>query len=91
MLLTKLIIFNTLTHHMKNHYAIALFIILFFNQLSLAQQADYTQTVRGQVLDALTEVPLPGATVLLLHSDPLQGTITDDKGQFRLENVNIGA
>ncbi len=60
---------------MKNLSAIALIIFLYLNQLGFAQQATLTQTVRGQVIDALTEVPLPGATVLLLESDPLQGTL----------------
>jgi len=87
---TKLNIFNTIAHIMKNFSAIALIIFLYLNQLGFAQQAALTQTVRGQVIDALTEVPLPGATVLLLDSAPLQGTITDDRGQFRLDNVSIG-
>ncbi len=51
---------------------------------------DYVQTFRGEVIDALTEVPLPGATVIIPESDPLKGTATDLEGRFRLENVPVG-
>jgi len=48
------------------------------------------QTVRGQVTDRGTHVPLPGATIVLDGSDPLIGTITDPDGYFRLEKVPVG-
>jgi len=48
------------------------------------------QTVRGVVLDAESRQPLPGATLVLLNSDPLQGTSSDLDGSFRLENVPVG-
>ena len=49
-----------------------------------------TQTFRGQVLDAYTELPLPGATVIIVESDPLRGTATDQNGAFRIENLQLG-
>jgi hypothetical protein len=51
---------------------------------------DFTQTVRGRVVDAKTEMPLPGATVLFPGSDPIIGTITDMDGNFRFANVPAG-
>ena len=56
--------------------------------LLLAQQL--TQTVRGTVLDTDNKLPLIGAEVIILGSNPLIGTSTDANGQFRFENIPIG-
>ncbi|MBL4587611.1 MAG: carboxypeptidase-like regulatory domain-containing protein [Flavobacteriales bacterium] len=53
-------------------------------------QEDYTQTVTGQVLDAVTKQPLPFTNVMVVDSDPLIGAITDTLGRFILNNVPIG-
>lgn len=53
-------------------------------------QGRYSQVIKGKVVDKSTQVPLPGASVLLMNSDPLNGCITDDKGLFRLDNVPLG-
>jgi len=42
------------------------------------------------VTDNANLLPLPGANVVLLDSDPLKGTTTDSKGAFRLEGVPLG-
>lgn len=49
-----------------------------------------TQTVKGRVLDSNTKRPLPGTSIVLLNSNPLQGTTTDLNGYFRLEKVPVG-
>jgi hypothetical protein len=51
---------------------------------------DLEQTIRGKVVDRNTRTPLIGATVILLKSSPLRGTITDERGNFRMENVPVG-
>mgnify|MGYP006286109111 CR=1 FL=1 len=61
---------------------------IFLLNESIAQNP--VQTFRGRVLDAYTELPLPGATVVIEHSDPLRGTATDTNGTFRIENLPIG-
>ncbi|MFN6115600.1 MAG: carboxypeptidase regulatory-like domain-containing protein, partial [Flavobacteriales bacterium] len=48
------------------------------------------QVVKGTVRDGASQVTLPGATVLLVGSDPPLGTTTDLDGRFRLENVPLG-
>jgi hypothetical protein len=57
--------------------------------LNLSAQ-DLTQTIKGQVVDIDLQIPLPGATVVILDSDPLIGVTTDIDGYFRLENVVLG-
>lgn len=49
-----------------------------------------TQVVKGTILDAQGEYPLIGATVMVVGTDPLIGTITDVEGNFRLEDVPAG-
>lgn len=63
-------------------------IILLFGAAIFAQ--DLSQTVKGRVIDIDTEIPLPGATVIILDTDPLIGTTTDLDGFFRLEDVPLG-
>lgn len=48
------------------------------------------QTFRGRVIDEYTELPLPGASIFILQSDPLVGTISDEQGRFRLEKLDLG-
>ena len=49
-----------------------------------------TKSVRGQVIEKQTLMPLPGATVILLETDPIVGTTTNADGYFVLENVPVG-
>lgn len=51
---------------------------------------DYTQIVRGTVVDKYTQSPLPGANVVVRGEGPLKGTMTNDRGEFRLEGVATG-
>jgi len=48
------------------------------------------QTVRGTICDNDTKLPLIGAIVVVLGSDPLVGATTDVDGGFRFENIPVG-
>ena len=48
------------------------------------------QTIRGTVTDQQTLAPLVGAQVILLDSDPIKGSLTNERGEFRIEQVPIG-
>lgn len=48
------------------------------------------QTIKGTVIDKQSRAPLQGATVILLNSDPLSGTVSNSEGMFRLENIPVG-
>jgi hypothetical protein len=54
----------------------------------LAQTA--TQTVRGKITDAASKSPIPGASLLVVNSNPPLGTSTDPDGNFRLAQVPVG-
>ncbi len=49
-----------------------------------------TQTIRGRVSDKITRQPIPGAAIIIPGSSPLLGTVSDEKGLFRLEKVALG-
>jgi hypothetical protein len=64
------------------------FLFLLLSLFSFAQ--DPTQTFRGTIIDKQTQSPLPGATVVVLNSDPQIAVMTDDNGKFRLEKLPLG-
>lgn len=66
-----------------------LFTTLLLLQISFAAIAQQTQTVFGKITDEAAQTPLIGATVVLM-SDPSIGTVTDEYGQYRLQNVPLG-
>jgi len=72
---------------MKKMLFLCLVLIYSFKLLS---QSELTQTIRGKIIDSQTEMPLVGATVVIANSSPQKGTISDENGDFVLENVAIG-
>ncbi|OQY04592.1 MAG: TonB-dependent receptor, partial [Bacteroidetes bacterium 4572_117] len=74
---------------MKKNYLLLAFLLIYASIL-FGQNAEYTQTIRGKVIDKQSHQPLPGATIVLLNSDPKVGTVTDFDGEFKLENIDIG-
>jgi len=67
-----------------------LFLLLCLGGFSALAQTPITQTVRGTITDKVSQSPIPGAVVVLAGSDPLNGTSTDEQGNFRLTNVPVG-
>ncbi|HQG75844.1 MAG TPA: TonB-dependent receptor [Bacteroidales bacterium] len=64
-------------------------LLIFLNSSPISSQ-EFTQTLRGRVIDAYTELPLPGVVITIQYSDPLKGTATDSEGFFRFENLPVG-
>ncbi|HEX2395507.1 MAG TPA: carboxypeptidase-like regulatory domain-containing protein, partial [Bacteroidales bacterium] len=64
-----------------------LFLIIFIVQ-SNAQTI--TQTIRGTIVETNSEEPVIGASVVVLNSNPLMGTTSNEKGNFRLEKIPVG-
>jgi hypothetical protein len=48
------------------------------------------QTVKGKVIDSESQIGLPGATIVIVDSNPTVGTTSDVNGNFRLEKVPVG-
>jgi hypothetical protein len=71
-------------------FAILFHICLLITAQILFAESDYTQTIRGRVLDKDSHMPLIGATIVLLDSTLNKGTITDVEGYYKLENVPVG-
>ena len=73
----------------KNLILIGLIITLLLANNIFAQK-QFSQTIRGQVIDQSSAIPLIGVNIVLLNSNPQKGTITDINGEFRLKNVPVG-
>ena len=67
---------------------ITLITVFFFFDCSISQTL--TQSVKGKVLDQITQEEIIGASIVLTNSNPLKGTITGLDGTFILERVPIG-
>ena len=66
-----------------------LFICLVLGAANLTAQ-DLTQNVRGTIVDFDSKVPIIGAKVIVLGTEPLQGAVTDINGDFKIEKVATG-
>ncbi len=71
---------------MKSYSLIFVFLLCFF----AASAQSLTQSVRGQVIDKNSKLPVEGAMVSIENSDPFLSALSDAKGYFKLENVPVG-
>ncbi len=71
-----------------NKFLLSILAGIFFTQLLPAQ--DFSQTVRGTILDAYTQQPLDSVRIRVLTSNPPVDAISNLKGEFLLKNVPIG-
>ncbi len=67
-----------------------LLLICMLPLIYIASAQEYTQTVRGTVIDATSKSPIPGANIIVINSKPLIGTVSENDGSFTLKNVPIG-
>jgi len=65
-----------------------LFVLLLLPSALSAQ--GLVQIIRGTVVDEDTRIPLIGASVVVLNSDPIKGSTTDADGKFAIAGVAIG-
>ena len=67
---------------------VAMAMLCLFQPLSWCQ--NLTQTIKGTVVDNESKMPLFGANIILLGTDPVKGTISDATGMFRFQDVPVG-
>lgn len=66
------------------------FCFLFFQLIDINAQDEFTQTIRGKVIDNDSRFGLPNANIILIGSDPQIGTSADENGVFILKKVPVG-
>ena len=67
---------------------LSIFFLFTFHHVIFSQVL--TQTVRGTVIDKQSQGVIPGAKVMVLDSQPLLAAVTDNDGNFQLQNVPVG-
>jgi hypothetical protein len=72
---------------MQNRLTILFFLITYC--LNLKGQEQYTQLVKGIVRDADSQKPLVGAAVKIEEMNYSNATISDEQGNFKLNDVPI--
>jgi len=65
-------------------------ILIIFLLTQSAYSQPLTQSVSGFVKDNTSNESLPGTNIIVINSDPLIGTVTDENGKFLLENIPVG-
>lgn len=68
---------------------VILFALLYSINLN-TNAADFTQTIKGTIIDKQNRQPLIGATVTVLNTQPMLGTATNLNGNFKITGVPIG-
>ena len=65
-------------------------IIAFIITLNNVIGQNFTQTIKGRVIDKQTQTPLIGVAVIVKGTEPILGASTDMDGYYKIEKVNIG-
>lgn len=58
--------------------------------LSFGQSSSLVQTIHGRIVDEDSGLPLIGATIMVIDSDPLLGSTTDTEGYYTISKVPVG-
>lgn len=64
--------------------------VIFYFCLSLANGQSLKQVIRGEVIDRDSKVSLVGVNLVIAHSSPPIGTITDLEGNFKFNPLPVG-
>jgi hypothetical protein len=78
------------TEYLNLRFTYGIFFFLFVQLIHLSAQDDFTQNIRGKVIDMNSGFELPNANVVLFNSQQKIGASTDADGSFLLRNVPVG-
>ncbi len=67
-----------------------LLLTILFATVCYVVEAQYRQTIRGTVVDEVTKIALPAATITVESGDELLGAISDEDGDFEVKNIEVG-
>ncbi|MBN2807841.1 MAG: TonB-dependent receptor [Prolixibacteraceae bacterium] len=67
-----------------------LFLLAFCIILTHAAKSQLTQSVRGTVVDKVTQNSLPGAAVVIRYNNQTQGTISAENGTYLFTGIPVG-
>ncbi len=78
--------------YLKDFVIVFIFIILPINLTATAKKEQNDGIIKGKVIDEATNNPMPFATIILkdVNNKYISGGITDDNGNFELENIALG-
>lgn len=87
--------FNNVYMKRSRRAVYIIYLITFFSLIGsiviFAQSTDgLTQQIKGTIFDAVSKTTLIGATIQVIESDPILGTVTDLDGNYILNNVPVG-
>ncbi|MFT6964194.1 MAG: ethanolamine utilization microcompartment shell protein EutS, partial [Flammeovirgaceae bacterium] len=68
----------------------SLVVLILIMLLSMGNAFAQNQTVKGRIKDAQADYPLIGASIVLVGSNPILGTVTDVDGYFKLAEIPTG-
>lgn len=68
----------------------SLIIFTLFNLILISGFAQFTQNLRGKVIDHESKTSLPGASIAVFYNGNNLGTVTDNDGYFELFDIPIG-
>jgi hypothetical protein len=73
----------------QHHKTIFLSVIILLISI-VGQSQEFTQNIKGIILDQDSKSQLIGATIVVVGSDPIQGNISEVDGSFKITDVPIG-
>jgi len=71
-------------------YKITIGFLVYFMTSFASNAQELTQVVRGKVVDAETQVPIAYATIAVVTTEPVTGTVSDIEGNFRIKQIPVG-
>jgi hypothetical protein len=71
-------------------FSVLIKILIVLLTTGLIQAQVPTQNIRGTISDRESKSPLPGVYVIIMESEPQKGTVTDENGEFRINNLPVG-